>query len=80
LAGIDITTLTEDQYSYHHAKLFGIHNHLYMDPWNTDSIFFIDKSWGIRQARSTVSKLSAAAYKDKKANSNLKLKILCAVF
>ncbi|XP_078338907.1 nudC domain-containing protein 1-like isoform X2 [Crassostrea virginica] len=47
------TSLSQDQYSYHHAKLFGIHNHLYSDPWNTDCVFFIDNCWGVLQAVST---------------------------
>ncbi|XP_061163412.1 nudC domain-containing protein 1-like isoform X2 [Saccostrea echinata] len=51
--GIAFTSLSEDQYSYHHAKLFGVHNHLYLDPWNTDYIYFIDSGWSIVQALST---------------------------
>ncbi|XP_062599810.1 nudC domain-containing protein 1-like [Saccostrea cucullata] len=51
--GIAFTSLSEDQYSYHHAKLFGVHNHLYVDPWNTDCVYFIDSGWSIVQALST---------------------------
>lgn len=55
--GLAFTSLSQDQYSYHHAKLFGVHNHLYLDPWNTDSVFLIDNCWGILQAVSTASYL-----------------------
>ncbi|XP_052873775.1 nudC domain-containing protein 1 [Anopheles cruzii] len=30
------------QYSYHHARLFGLHNHLVRDPWNSGHCYFVD--------------------------------------
>ncbi|XP_058064405.1 nudC domain-containing protein 1 [Anopheles bellator] len=30
------------QYSYHHARLFGLHNHLVRDPWNSGQCYFVD--------------------------------------
>ncbi|XP_053401647.1 nudC domain-containing protein 1-like isoform X2 [Mercenaria mercenaria] len=43
-------TLTDEQFSYHHAKLFGIYNHLVKDPWNTNTVYLIDNDWNIRRA------------------------------
>ena len=53
-AGVSSTELTEDQYSYHHAKIFGVHNQLILDQWNTDHVYFIDKDWNVTEAASDV--------------------------
>lgn len=32
----------EEQFSFQHVKLFGLHNHLISDPWlNKESVYFI---------------------------------------
>ncbi|XP_041376317.1 nudC domain-containing protein 1-like [Gigantopelta aegis] len=49
--GLDVVKLTDDQYSYHHAKLFGSHNHLISDPWSPDTIYFIDTEWDVRRVQ-----------------------------
>lgn len=37
-----------EQYSLLHARLFGLHNHLYYDHFNTESnIYFIDNNWNV---------------------------------
>uniref|UniRef100_A0A182M9D2 NudC domain-containing protein 1 n=1 Tax=Anopheles culicifacies TaxID=139723 RepID=A0A182M9D2_9DIPT len=33
---------TEEQYSYYHARLFGMQNHLVRDPWATGQCYYID--------------------------------------
>ncbi|RUS88328.1 hypothetical protein EGW08_003899 [Elysia chlorotica] len=44
--GIDEAKPSET-FSSHHAKLFGLHNHLIRDPWNDDSVYFCDRHWNI---------------------------------
>ena len=39
--------VSNDFYSYQHLKAFGIHNHLFADPWNKDSVWFVDEKWHI---------------------------------
>lgn len=41
----------EDQYSFLHAKLFSLHNHLFRDPWLPYSSYFIDDNWTIQNIR-----------------------------
>lgn len=41
----------EDQYSFLHAKLFSLHNHLFRDPWLSYSSYFIDENWTIQNIR-----------------------------
>ncbi|KAK2721279.1 hypothetical protein QYM36_003531 [Artemia franciscana] len=31
----------DEYYSVHHAKVFGLHNHLIKDPWNENSAYFV---------------------------------------
>ncbi|GFO43494.1 nudc domain-containing protein 1 [Plakobranchus ocellatus] len=45
--GIDVAKPPESTFSSHHAKLFGLHNHLIADPWNNDSVYFCDTHWNI---------------------------------
>ena len=49
--GIDVVKLRDDQYSYHHAKLFGIQNHLISDPWSPDCVYFVDTEWDVRKVQ-----------------------------
>lgn len=41
----------EDQYTFLHAKLFSLHNHLWRDPWLSYSSYFIDETWTIQNVR-----------------------------
>lgn len=41
----------EEQYTFLHAKLFSLHNHLYRDDWLTYSCYFIDDNWTIQNVR-----------------------------
>ena len=47
LSDVDQVKLTDDQYSYQHVKAFGIHNHLVHDPWNQDTVYFVDSTWSV---------------------------------
>lgn len=42
---------SEDQYSFLHAKLFSLHNHLFRDPWTSNSGYFLDGSWTLKNVR-----------------------------
>ncbi|CAG2211176.1 unnamed protein product [Mytilus edulis] len=48
--GIEKVDLTDGQYSYHHAKILGQHNHLALDPWNQQTVYYIDQLWRINKA------------------------------
>ena len=41
----------DDQYSFLHAKLFSLQNHLVRDPWLAYSCYFVDEDWTIRNIR-----------------------------
>lgn len=41
----------DDQYTFLHAKLFSLHNHLFRDPWLSNSGYFLDDSHIIRNVR-----------------------------
>lgn len=45
------TFTTDDQYTFLHAKLFSLHNHLIQDPWQECSCYFIDENWTIQNIR-----------------------------
>lgn len=45
---VDRVLPNSDQYSYLHARLFGLHNHLFTDCYN-DAIYFVDKNWGVQK-------------------------------
>ncbi|GFR94568.1 NudC domain-containing protein 1 [Elysia marginata] len=49
-SGIDQAKPSET-FSSHHAKLFGLHNHLITDPWNNDSVYFCDRHWNVGRVR-----------------------------
>ncbi|XP_067652327.1 nudC domain-containing protein 1-like [Haliotis asinina] len=51
--GIDVSKLTDEQFSYHHAKLLSVHNHLISDPWQPVSVYFVDSDWAIHRAFGT---------------------------
>lgn len=53
--GVDAVALTEEQFSYQHAKLFAIFNHLIHDPWHPNSVYFVDKNWTVQHAVAKVS-------------------------
>ncbi|KAK3085443.1 hypothetical protein FSP39_003362 [Pinctada imbricata] len=52
---LDVTSLSEDQYSFHHAKLLGVHNHLIQDPWCNKHVYFVSSDWFIVKAMTTMS-------------------------
>lgn len=41
----------DDQFSFQHIKVFGLHNHLVSDPWNSELVYFITKDLQIFQAQ-----------------------------
>lgn len=41
----------DDQYTFLHAKLFSLHNHLFRDPWLSGSGYFLDDNRTIQAAR-----------------------------
>lgn len=45
----------DDQYSFLHAKLFSLQNHLVRDPWLAYSCYFVDDEWTIRNVRYNTS-------------------------
>jgi len=47
---IDVTKLSDSLYSYQHLKAFGNTNHLYLDPWNSDTVWFINSGLVIQRA------------------------------
>lgn len=51
----------DDQYTFLHAKLFSLHNHLVRDPWLENSCYFLDENWTIQNVRydTTTGKLSS---------------------
>lgn len=44
---------SDDQYSFLHAKLFSLHNHLFRDPWLPYSSYFVDDNFNIQNVRYT---------------------------
>ncbi|KAL5022512.1 hypothetical protein ScPMuIL_001667 [Solemya velum] len=49
--GPHVVQLSEDQYSYQHSKLFGVHNHLILDPYVNDCIYYVDKNRRILRSK-----------------------------
>lgn len=45
------TLTSDDQYTFLHAKLFSLHNHLIVDPWLEYSCYFVDENWTIQNVR-----------------------------
>jgi hypothetical protein len=41
---------SDDQYSFLHAKVFGLHSHLYGDPWAREDVYYIDKRWKVHKS------------------------------
>ncbi|KAJ8303567.1 hypothetical protein KUTeg_019963 [Tegillarca granosa] len=56
--GIEEITLSDEQYSYHHAKLFGADNHLVLDQWSPTDVYFIDKDWNVMKATAISNSIS----------------------
>lgn len=46
---VDQVFPSDEQYSYIHAKLFSLHNHLFHDPWSKNGLFMIDNKWKIQK-------------------------------
>lgn len=44
-------TTTDKQYSFLHAQLFGLHNHLVRDPWQPGAAYYIDTNWTIQKVQ-----------------------------
>lgn len=65
---------SDDQYTFLHAKLFSLHNHLIHDPWLEYSCYFIDENWTVQNIRydTTTGKLGSvkAVHKISKPNTN----------
>lgn len=55
------TFTNDDQYTFLHAKLFSLHNHLISDPWLDYSCYFIDENWTIQNVyyETTTGKLGS---------------------
>ncbi|XP_060079821.1 nudC domain-containing protein 1-like [Ylistrum balloti] len=49
---IEVVDLSDDQYSYHHAKIYGVHNHLFLDLWSEQSVYFINTNWAVIRSTS----------------------------
>jgi hypothetical protein len=49
-SGLDVVKLPDNLYSYQHLKAFGIYNHVHLDPWHTNAVYFIDEQWRIMKA------------------------------
>jgi hypothetical protein len=47
---VDHVLPSEDQYSFLHVKVFGLHNHLYGDPWVRDDVYYTDKRWRVHKS------------------------------
>jgi hypothetical protein len=47
---VDVARLPDDLYSYQHVKAFGIHNHLYLDEWNNDTVWYVDERWRVQKS------------------------------
>lgn len=64
---------SDEQYTFLHAKLFSLHNHLIHDPWMEYSCYFIDENWTIQNVRydTTSGKLNSvkAVHKVPKPNT-----------
>lgn len=56
------TFTSDDQYTFLHAKLFSLHNHLFCDPWLEHSCYFVDENWTIQNVRydTSTGKLTSA--------------------
>lgn len=56
------TFTSDDQYTFLHAKLFSLHNHLFRDPWLEHSCYFVDENWTIQNVRydTSTGKLTSA--------------------
>lgn len=67
------TFTSDDQYTFLHAKLFSLHNHLIRDPWLEYSCYFVDENWTIQNVRydTATGKLSSlkAVHKIAKPNT-----------
>jgi hypothetical protein len=46
---------SDDQYSFLHIKVFGLHNHLYGDPWAREDMYYIDKGWRVHKSVKNVN-------------------------
>ncbi|XP_075233666.1 nudC domain-containing protein 1 isoform X3 [Lycorma delicatula] len=46
---IDQVYPSDEQYTYIHAKLFSLHNHLFHDLWSKNSLFIIDTAWKVQK-------------------------------
>lgn len=67
------TFTNDNQYTFLHAKLFSLHNHLIGDPWLEYSCYFTDENWTLQNVRydTTAGKLSSvkAVHKLPKPNA-----------
>lgn len=41
----------DDQYSFMHAQLFSLHNHLCADPWEPYAAYFVDVNWTVQRIK-----------------------------
>lgn len=45
----DQTIPSDSQYSFLHAQIFGLQNHLVRDSWSRGSAYFIDENWNVQK-------------------------------
>uniref|UniRef100_A0A146LE40 NudC domain-containing protein 1 n=1 Tax=Lygus hesperus TaxID=30085 RepID=A0A146LE40_LYGHE len=48
--GVEVVEPSEDQYSFLHQRLFSLHNHLTIDPWNLSAVYFLDVARKVRRS------------------------------
>uniref|UniRef100_A0A8C4PZ05 NudC domain-containing protein 1 n=1 Tax=Eptatretus burgeri TaxID=7764 RepID=A0A8C4PZ05_EPTBU len=41
---VDDVELGEEQFTLDHMRMYGMYNHLHMDPWHHDSLYFVDRA------------------------------------
>lgn len=46
---VDRVLPNSEQYSLLHARLFGLHNHIFTDQFYENTIYFVDKNWNIQK-------------------------------
>ncbi|XP_071785195.1 nudC domain-containing protein 1-like [Asterias amurensis] len=51
ISGIDEVKLRGDQYTLQHVKAFGIHNHLILDQWHNNCVYYVNQQWKVIQHR-----------------------------
>jgi hypothetical protein len=50
ISEVDHVLPSDDQFSFLHVKVFGLHNHLYGDTWAKGDVYYIDKRWRVHKS------------------------------